>query len=101
VGAFRVAVIDEQAQGEERGRDGYREIDVEAPAPGQDLGQRPAEHKADWRAAAGDRAEDPERLGSIGTPGECDCQEPESGGREESSEHALQRPRGDQHLEGR
>ena len=45
-------------------------VDVEAPAPGQILGQKPPEHEPDRAPGAGDGAVDPEGLPAVTRVGE-------------------------------
>src|SRR4029079_18703829 len=72
---------------------------VQAPAPVEDLGERPAEQEAERAAGAGDRAEDAERLPALGRIGERRGQQRERRGREHRREDALQRTRRHEHPE--
>ena len=81
------------------GRHRDHQVDVQAPAPGEDLGQRPAENETDRRPAARDRAEDSERLRPVRGAGERDRQQSERRRRQQRAEHALQRPGGHEHVE--
>jgi hypothetical protein len=55
------------------------------------LGEHAAEQQADRAAAAGDRAEDAERLAALGRVGERRGQQRQRRGREQRAERALQR----------
>ena len=86
-----------------RARDRYRgedEVDVHAVAPAERLRERATEQQADRGAAAGDRGEHPECLGTLGRLGEGGGQKRQGGGREHRPECALYRARRDQHREG-
>ena len=65
---LRRTVIDQQAQRHDRRRHSDHEVDVQAPAPRQDLRERAAEYQSERGAAAGDRTEDPERRRPVGRP---------------------------------
>ena len=95
-----VAWLISRRNADDRGRHGDHEVDVQAPAPGQDLRQGTAEDEAERGAAAGDRAEDPERLGPVGRSGERDRQQRQRRGREQRTERPLQRASGHEHAEG-
>jgi hypothetical protein len=58
-------VVQQRERGRGRGnREG--QVDIQAPAPGQILGQHAAQQQADGAAAAArDRAVDPERLAAL------------------------------------
>ena len=83
----------QQSERAERRRDREGEVHVQAPAPGEVLGQHAAEDEADGSAAAGDGAEDPERLSALGGVGEGGVQQRQGGGGEQRAEGALQCPR--------
>ncbi len=92
-------LVDDQGEGADRGRNREGEVDVHGPAPGDVLGEDAAEQKTDGGTTAGDRAEDAERLAALGRVGEGRGQQRERARGEQCAEHALQRARGDQHLE--
>ena len=90
------------AQQPDRGRDrDHREdhVDVQAPAPGQVLGQHAAEQQPDRAAGPGDRAEDAERLAPLGRVGERHRQRGQGGRRQQRAERALDRAGDEQHRE--
>ena len=91
-------VVQQRERGD-RGRDREQQVHVEAPAPGGVLGEQAAEQQADRGAAAGDRAEDAERLGALGRVGEGGGQQAERGGREQRAEDALGGAGGDEDAE--
>jgi hypothetical protein len=96
---LRGTVIDQQPQRHDRRRDGDHKVDVEAPAPGQDLGERTAEYQPERGATPGDRAEDPERRGPFRRPLERHRQQPERRGCEQCGECPLERSGGHEHAE--
>ena len=63
--AGRLRLVGQQAERGDGGRQREQQVHVQAPAPGQDLGEDAAEQQADGRAGAGDRAEDAERLAAL------------------------------------
>ena len=67
-GAVGGAVVDQQAQRHDRGGHRDHEIDVQAPPPREHLRQHTPEQQPERPAAAGDRAEDPERRASPQSP---------------------------------
>ena len=71
------------------GEAGEDQVHVQAPAPGQVLGQDPAEHQADRAAGADDRAVDAERLAALLRVAERRGQDRQGGGREQRAERAL------------
>ena len=75
------------------------QVHVQAPAPGQVLGQDPAEHQADRAAGAHDRAVDAERLAALLRIAERRGQDRQGRRREKRAERALEGPRRDQHAE--
>ena len=75
------------------------QVHVQAPAPGQVLGQHAAEQQADRAAAAGDRAVDAERLAALLRVGERGGQQRQRRGREQRAERALAGAGRDQHGE--
>ncbi len=81
------------------GDPGEEQVHVQAPAPRQVLGQQPAEHQPDRPAAAGDRAEDAERLAAFLRVAERGGQQPQRRGSQERAECALARARRHQHAE--
>ena len=91
-------VLDQPQRGD-RGGHGDQQIHVQAPAPVEPLGEDSAEEQADRRAAAGDRAEDAERLAALGGVAERDGEQRERGRREQRGEDTLRRARGDEHAE--
>ena len=94
-----VDVPGEQPRGGHRRRDGEQQVHVQAPAPGEPLGERAAEQQPDGGPAAGDGAEDAERLPALGRLGERRGEERERGGREQRAEDALRGAGGDEHAE--
>ena len=76
-------------------------VDVEAPAPAGVLGEHAAEQQPDDRAAAGDRAEDAERLAALARLGERRGDQGQRGRRHERGARALERAAGDEDLERR
>ena len=88
-----------EGQGTGHGDRGEHQIDVERPAPGQVLGEHPAEDQAHAAAAGRDRTEDPEGPPPLARVLEGADQGAEGGRREEGAERALQRPGRHQHLE--
>ena len=93
-------MIDQQAQRHDRRGHGDHKVDVQAPAPGQDLGERAAEYQPERGATAGDRTEDPERCGPVGRPLERHRQQPQRRGCEQRAECPLERSGGHEHAEG-
>ena len=93
-------VVDQQAQPHDRGWHGDHKIDVQAPAPGQDLRERAAEYQAKRGASAGDRTEDPERRRPIRRSLERHRQQPQRRGRKQCAEYSLERAGGHEHAEG-
>ena len=77
------------------------EVDVQAPAPGEHVGQQAAEQQADRRAGGRDRGEDAERLRTLGRVGERDGEQRQRRRGEQRAERALQRPGDHQDPEGR
>ena len=55
----------QQAQRRDGRGDGEQQVDVQAPAPRQAVGQQAAEQQPDRGSAGGDRAEDAERLRPV------------------------------------
>ena len=96
----RSTVIDQQAQRHDRRGHGDHEVDVQAPAPGQDLGERAAEYQPERGATAGDRAEDPERCRPVRRSLERHRQQPQRRGCEQRAECPLERSGGHEHAEG-
>ena len=94
-----IAVVDQEAQGEDGGRHRDHQIDVQAPAPGQELGERPAQHKTDRRPAARDGPENSERFGPVRGARERDRQKSQRRRRQQRPERALQGPGGHQRVE--
>ena len=82
------------------GEAGEDQVHVEAPAPGQVLGQDPAEHQADRAAGADDGAIDAERLAAVPRVRECRGQDRQGGRREQRTERALGGACRHQHAEG-
>jgi hypothetical protein len=85
--------VDEPQRGERR-RDGEQEVDVQAPAPVEGLGEDAAEEQADRRARAGDAAEDGERLRALLGLHEARGQQRQRARGEHGGEHALGGARG-------
>ena len=77
-----------------------QEVHVQAPAPGQDLGEDAAEQQADGRAGTGDRAEDAERLAALAGSVNVVASRRERRRGEQRAEQALRGTSGDEHLEG-
>lgn len=81
-----------------RGRGGGdRDVDEQAPAPVQVLGQQPAQDQAECGAAGGDRAEDAE--GRTALPGvrEGGGEQPQGRGGEQGAEPALEGAGAEEH----
>ncbi len=97
---LRRSVIDQQARTDDRRWHGDHEVDVQAPAPGQDLRQGTAEDEAERGAAAGNRTEDPKRRRPVGRSLERHRQQPKRRGREQRTERPLERAGGHEHAEG-
>ena len=87
----------DQGEGAECHERGDGQIDVQAPAPIEVLGQESAQDQAEGRAADGDRGVDPERPGPLARVGERGAQEREHGRRQQRPEQALQSAGTDQH----
>jgi len=88
--------------GEQQHRSGHGEaredqVHIQAPAPGQVLGQDPAQHQADRAAGAHDRAVDAERLAALVRVAERRGQDRQGRGREKRAERPLGGARRDQH----
>ena len=94
-----IAVVDQEPQREDRRGHRDHQVDVQAPAPGEELGERPAEDQTDRRPAARDRAENSERLRPVRGAGERDRQQSERRRRQQRAERPLERPGGHEHLE--
>ena len=92
-------VAPQQQHAPDDGQAGEDQVHVQAPAPGQVLGQDPAEHQADRAAGAHDRAVDAERPAALLRVGERRGQDRQGRGREERAEHALRGAGRDQHAE--
>ena len=75
------------------------QVHVQAPAPGQVLGQDPAQHQADRAAGADDRAVDAERLAALLGVAERRGQDRQGRRREQRPERALGGARRHQHAE--
>ena len=90
--------LQQQRSAGERHR-GEDQVHIQAPAPGQVLGQRAAEQQAHRAAGRGDRPVDGERLGAVLRRGERGGQQRQRGGHQQRRERALAGPRGDQHGE--
>ena len=86
-------------QGAGDGDRGEDQVDIQGVAPGQVLGEHPAEDQAYAGAAGGDRAVDREGRSPLALVGEGAGQGAQRGRREEGAERALQRPRRGQHRE--
>ena len=78
---------------------GEDQVDVQAPAPRQVLGQRPAEQQPDRAARARDGAVDAERLAALLRVAERRGQQGQRRRRQHRGEHALAGAGGDQHRE--
>ena len=98
--ALRVGLVDQQDHRADRGRDREQQVDVQAPAPREHLGEDAPEQQADRRPAAGDRAEDPEGLAALVRIGERRRQQRQRRGSQQGAERALQGARRDQDAEG-
>jgi len=88
--------VTEGAGDRDRGED---QVDVQAPAPGEILGEDAAEDQAHGAAADGDRPEDAERPAALARVMERADQGAQGGGREDGAERALERPGDHEHLE--
>src|SRR5207237_9735489 len=97
--AARKGNVLEDRERTERRWDRQDEVDVEAPAPGQVLRERAAEEKPDGGAAAGDGAEDAERLAPLPGLRERRRQCRQGSRSEQRAEDALEHARGEEPVE--
>jgi Cytidylate kinase-like family len=95
--ARRLRLVHQQRGGASRSGDRKQQVDVQAPAPRQQLREDAAEEQPDRGTAAGDRAVDPERLAALVGVGERRRQQRQRRRREQRPEGALGRPRGHEH----
>ncbi|MCP9976871.1 hypothetical protein LUX32_03690 [Actinomadura madurae] len=91
----------QQREPADRREQGDGDVDVQAPAPVQVVGQRPADQQADRTARSGDAAPDPERLGAVLRLGERHRQQRQRGRPEQRAEPSLQGTGHQQHLDVR
>src|SRR4051812_28606866 len=97
VGVALLLALVHRPGGADRGHDGEDDVDVEAPAPVDVLGEHTAEQQPDRAAATGDGAEDAERLRPLAPVGKGDRDQGERGGGEQRGEQALQCAGTEQH----
>ena len=85
--------------GADGGYPGEDQVDVQAPSPGQVLGEHPAKQQPDRAARPGDRAVDSERLAPLLRVAERHGEQRQRRRREQRPERALAGPRRHQHAE--